>query len=168
MIDQIRRLKTDHLLHLGRLAAMTGGFLMLLLEIRFQHRAALVDDWRPWMPIIFCNSMIYLIPIAGIFWNKGGRQVSIAAYCLTITLGTIGVYFHSERHPFERLMEMMQVWLIPPDMGAQIISHHPPILAPLAFVGLGLIGLLFCFENRTNFAAIKIPSSVAAPVSIKS
>jgi hypothetical protein len=65
-------------------------------------------------------------------------------------------------------MEMMQVWLIPPDMGAQIISHHPPILAPLAFVGLGLIGLLFCFENRTNFAAIKIPSSVAAPVSIKS
>lgn len=167
-MDRLIQLKAEHLLHLGRLAAMSGGFLMLLLEIRFQHRAALIDDWRPWMPIIFCNSMIFVIPVAGIFWKKGGKQVSIAAYCLTMGLGMTGVYFHSEGHPIERLMDVMRVWVIPPELGAQIISHHPPVLAPLAFVGLGLIGLLFCFENRPALSEIKVPPSVAAPVGIKS
>ncbi|MBS1954237.1 MAG: hypothetical protein JST89_08625 [Cyanobacteria bacterium SZAS-4] len=143
------------LLRFSKLAALSGGFLLLLLEIRFQHRAALIDDWRPWMPIVFCNIMIYLIPIAGIFWRNGGKQILFCAYFLTIALGATGVYFHSEGHLIWRFMELTRVWLIPPSQGAEIAAHYPPVLAPLSFMGLGLIGMLFCFENGGPASASK-------------
>jgi len=156
MTAEINKIHLIRLLRFSRLAAMAGGFVMLLLEVRFQHRAALVDDWRPWMPIVFANLMIYLIPTAGIFWNKGGKFVLIGAYCLTMVLGTIGVYFHSDGHLIEHLLELMRVWIIPPNEGAEIAAHYPPIVAPLAFVGLGAIGLLFCIESPSKVSQTRI------------
>lgn len=147
MSAKTNNIQPIQLLRFGKIAAMAGGFLLLLLEIRFQHRAALIDDWRPWIPIVFCNIMIYLIPIAGLFWQKGGKQILACSYFLTIAMGAAGVYFHSEGHLIWRVMELTRVWLIPPNQGAEIVAHYPPVLAPLSFMGLGLIGLLFCFEH---------------------
>lgn len=156
MSAETNHIRLFRLLRFGKIAAMSGGFLMLLLEIRFQHRAALIDDWRPWMPIVFCNLMIYLIPVAGIFWHKGGKQILLCAYCLTIALGAIGVYVHSQGHLVERLVELLRVWTIPPGQAAEIAAHYPPVLAPLAFMGLGSIGLLFCFDSQQNLAEIQV------------
>ncbi len=50
MSEETKDIQPFRLLRLGKIAAMFGGFPMLLLEIRFQHRAALIDDWRPWIP----------------------------------------------------------------------------------------------------------------------
>lgn len=147
MFAKTENIQLFHLQRFAKIAVMSGGFLLLLLETRFQHRQALIDDWRPWMPIVFCNIMIYLIPIAGIFWQKGGKQILFCAYFLTIALGATGVYFHSEGHLIWRFMELTRVWLIPPNQGAEIAAHYPPVLAPLSFMGLGLIGLLFCFAD---------------------
>ncbi len=129
---------------------IAGGFFMLMIEIRFQHRAALIGDWRPWMPIIFCNAMIFLSPIAGIFWRKGGKVALRILYTLTIMLGVIGMYFHSGGHLIERIAEVTSVWSISLQNGAAIVSQHPPVLAPLAFVGLGFLGLLASATDRTQ------------------
>lgn len=168
MPAKIENVQLDRLLRFGKVAAMSGGFLMLLLEIRFQHRAALIDDWRPWMPVVFCNLMIYLIPISGLFWHKGGRQILYCAYFLTITLGAVGVYFHSEGHLIRRLMELTRVCLIPPNAGAEVAAHYPPVLAPLAFMGLGSIGLLFCLQDSRGtmgyLVARPLPAEAGAPL----
>ncbi len=168
MSDEAKKIQLFRLLRFGKIAAMSGGFLLLLLEIRFQHRGALIDDWRPSMPIVFCNLMIYLIPIAGVFWLKGGKQILYCAYFLTIALGAVGVYFHSEGHILERLAELMHVWLIPLKEGAEIAAHYPPILAPLAFMGLGSIGLLFCFESPLILSEIPLRSTEESAIRTKS
>jgi len=164
MTKKINKVEPERLLRFSKLAAMTGGFSMLLLEIRFQHRAALVDDWRPWIPIVFCSLMIYLIPVAGIFWHKEGKMLLIGAFCLTMVLGMIGVYFHSDGHLIEHLMELMRVWIIPPKEGAEIAAHYPPILAPLAFVGLGAIGLLFCLDSPLILSEVRVHAKVEPQV----
>lgn len=159
MSAETKNIQIFRLQRLSKVAVMALGFLLLLLEIRFQHRAALIDDWRPWMPIVFCNLMIYLIPIAGIFWHKGGKQILVCAYFLTMIMGALGLYFHSEGHLIQRLMELTRVWLIPPHQGAEIAAHYPPVLAPLAFIGLGSIGLIFCFDGTRG-----VMECSAAPV----
>src|SRR5271170_4979089 len=98
------------LLRLSQSAAMSGGFLLLLSEIRFEHRAVLIDDWRPWIPIVFCGLMAMVIPIATLFWDRGGKSILFSGYCLAACLGVLGLVFHSEGHLIQRLMEVSSVW----------------------------------------------------------
>ena len=129
---------------------MLGGFFLLLCEIRFEHRAVIVDDWRPWIPIVFCGLMLVVIPVATLWWDRGGKNVLVGCYCLAAGLGILGVVFHSEGHLLERLMEVFSVWLATMQAGAAIKALHPPVLAPAAFMGLGLIGLLFAATEKPD------------------
>jgi hypothetical protein len=131
-----------------KLAAMFGGFCLLLCEIRFEHRAVLVDDWRPWIPIIACGAMLVLIPLAGMLWERGGRHVLIATYLVCMLLGLLGLFFHAEGHLLQRLGEIFSVLTTSPEVGSSVKALHPPLLAPGAFCGLGLIGLIFCVQEK--------------------
>src|SRR5271163_2627550 len=131
------------LMRLSQSAAMSGGFFLLLCEIRFEHRAVLIDDWRPWTPIVFCGLMLMVIPIATLLWDRGGNSVLVGCYCLTACLGILGLIFHSEGHLVQRLIEVFSVWSSTLQTGAAVKALHPPLLAPAAFMGLGSVGLLF-------------------------
>lgn len=135
---------------LTRTMAMSGGFLFLLIETRFEHRSVLPADWRPWIPIIISGAMVALIPFAGIFWTKGGKRVLTIVYLMTVAMGMMGVYFHSEGRLLERVAELLQIWMVSLDDGSRIAASHPPVLAPLAFVGLGILGLLSCLGDSKN------------------
>jgi hypothetical protein len=137
-------------MRLSHSAAMFGGFLLLLCEIRFEHRAVIVDDWRPWIPIVFCGLMLVVIPIATHFWDRGGKKVLVGSYCLTACLGILGLVFHSEGHFMQRLFEVFSVWWSTLQTGAAIKAPHPPLLAPAALMGLGSIGLLFSVNEKPN------------------
>jgi len=138
---------------------MTGGFLLLFTEIRFEHRAVLIDDWRPWIPLIFCGLMLMVIPTASVLWERGGKSTLLGCYCLTVCLGVLGLYFHSEGHLLPRLIELFTVWSSNLQTGAAIKALHPPLLAPAAFIGLGSIGFLFCIsENQDIGDKLKVVS----------
>ena len=141
-------LRRPMLLRLCQSAAISGGFFLLLGEIRFEHRAVLVDDWRPWIPILFCGVMVPGIPLATFAGGRVGRYVLLGLYGLTIGVGALGGFFHSEGHFVERLMELFTVWTSSVQSGAAIKAGHPPLLAPFAFMGLGSIGLIFCLSER--------------------
>ncbi len=138
------------LMRAAQSAAMFGGFFLLLSEIRFEHRAVLVEDWRPWIPIVFCGLMLIVIPFATWLWGRGGSKVLLGCYCLTMCLGVFGLIVHSEGHLLQRLGEIFSVWSSTLQDGAAIKAHHPPLLAPAAFAGLGAIGLLFCLNEKTK------------------
>jgi hypothetical protein len=132
--------KSD-LLRRAQLAAMFGGFLMLLTEIRFEHRAVLIDDWCPWIPLGICAAMLVLIPLAEALWKRGGRTILKVAYGLTIAVGMLGLYFHSEGHLLQRLSDLALV-MTNLDAGASLNAAYPPLLAPCSFIGLGIVGWL--------------------------
>jgi hypothetical protein len=135
-------------LRLFQSVAMCGGFFLLLCEIRFEHRVVVIDDWRPWMPIIFSGLMLIVIPVATLLWDRGGRRALIVCYLLAACLGLLGVLFHSEGQLIPRLIEVFSVWWSPLHTGASIKALHPPLLAPAAFMGLASIGLLFCISEK--------------------
>ena len=120
----------------------------MLLEIRFEHRQVILDDWHALVPLVFCGAMLSIILISAIFWRQFGKLLLPISYCFTVAVGLLGVYFHSEGHLVDRLLETLSVWTLNVPTGASIQTDHPPLLAPLAFVGLGSIGLLFSADTN--------------------
>lgn len=125
---------------------MFGGYLLLLSEIRFEHRTAVIGDWRPWLPIALCLLMVMAIPLATWRWHQGGRSTLLLLNGAAVSLGLIGLYLHSDGHISRRLSEVFSVWTLALNTSAAITTEHPPLLAPLALVGLALIGTIFCAE----------------------
>ncbi|MFA6210825.1 MAG: hypothetical protein WC714_15445 [Candidatus Obscuribacterales bacterium] len=131
---------------IANMVIMSGGYLLLLSEIRFEHRAALIGDWRPWLPIALCLLMVMAIPLSTWRWHQGGRTALLLLNGAAAGLGLIGLYFHSGGHVLKRLFEVFSVWTLALNTSAAVTTEHPPLLAPLALVGLGLIGTIFCAE----------------------
>jgi hypothetical protein len=140
----------SNLIRIAHFAIMFGGFSVLLCELRYEHRAVLIGDGRPWLPLIFCMLMLVVIPLSAMIWRKGGKSLLMASYGLAIVLGLVGMIFHSEGHFLERVNELLLVWMSDLKTGAAVVGNHPPLLAPSAFVGLGFIGLLFCMSSPTT------------------
>ena len=137
------------IIRVSRSALMFGGFTILLNEIRFEHRTVLLDDWRPWIPLLLCSLMLVAIPLGTYLWERGGRNALLSLYVLTSGTGLLGVLFHSNGHLVQRLHEFFFVWTNSLQTGSLLKENHPPLLAPAAFIGLGLIGALFTLEPAT-------------------
>ena len=121
------------------------GAAFLLFEIRFEHREVLGETWRGWIPLSYSALLLAAGVPAWIAWTKGGRKVLAALFALAIAVGILGAWFHSDGRPDKSLAQVVRVWARAPgkDDG---MKHQdaPPALAPLAFCGLGLLGLLSC------------------------
>lgn len=135
------------LLQILKFAAMFGGYALMLVEIRFEHREVILDDWHALVPLVSCAVMLAIIITSAMFWRKFGKILLPIANCFTAAVGLLGIYFHSDGHLLDRLLETLSVWTSSVQAGAAIQADHPPLLAPLAFVGLGFIGLLFCADS---------------------
>ncbi|MGZ6125418.1 MAG: hypothetical protein ACXWLR_10695 [Myxococcales bacterium] len=123
-----------------------AGF--LLCEIRFEHREVLGETWRGWIPLSYAAILLAAGVPAWLSWHKGGRKVLAALFALAIAVGLLGAWFHSDGRPDKSLLRVARAWALPPGKdGGVKPGAAPPLLAPLAFSGLGLLGLLACASN---------------------
>ena len=148
-------LSKKKIIWLGQSATMFGGFLMLLVDVRFEHRGVFIDDWRPWIPIVLCALNLIAIPISAFFWHRGGKFCMMALYSVCLCAGGLGVLFHADGHLPDRVTELSRVWTSDLRSGAAIRAKHPPFLAPLAFTGLGMVGLIFIGADLSGRQAEK-------------
>jgi hypothetical protein len=127
------------------IAALLGGAGLLLVELRFEHREALGETWHAWVPLGYLALLLVAGAVALVFFHRGGRNVLAALFGLGIVVGALGLWFHSGGHPVQALADVAGAWLAPPGSDAGVkIGSAPPALAPAAFVGLGLLGLVSC------------------------
>ena len=57
-----------------------------------------------------------------------------------VIVGLLGFWLHNMGHPFSGLEMMLSAWAgAHPDP-----TSKPPVMAPLAFAGLGLLGMIVC------------------------
>jgi hypothetical protein len=143
--------RADTLLRWIGHALLMFGFAMLMLDIRYEHREAVGDVPFAWIPIVFSGVMIAVIPLAVALWNKGGKYLLAVGYAGAILVGLLGCFFHAHGHFFEHMVATLSVWQslvtkIDPK------SWFPPFFAPLAFDGLGTIGLFFTFHDEIRRA----------------
>lgn len=115
---------------LGRVACglLTVGYPVLWLEVYHDHRAIARIEPIAWAPVVTA-AVVGLCLAIGVFgWGSRLRWVGIAGAALSLLVGLVGLYLHNA----DRLRGELPF--------AQLL---PPLLAPLAFSGLGAMALLF-------------------------
>ncbi|MCA1825838.1 MAG: hypothetical protein ABR567_10260 [Myxococcales bacterium] len=125
-------------------AALLGGVALLLAELRFEHREVLGETWRSWIPIVYAAVTLVAGAVALLRWG-GGRRVLTVLFGCGVAVGMLGFWFHTGGHLIHGLRDVLLAWRVPlGEDGGIKIGSQPPALAPLAFCGLGTLGVLIC------------------------
>jgi hypothetical protein len=129
-----------------RIAAfLLGGAALLLCELRFEHREALGEAWQSWIPLLYCGLLLLAGGAALLRWRSWGRRALAVVFALGVAVGLAGCWFHTGGHLLNAVQQLFSAWLIPLGRdGGVKQGARPPALAPLAFCGLGSLGLLVC------------------------
>lgn len=128
---------------------LLGGLGLLLVEVRFEHQAVLAKKWQAWIPLAYTTIMLIAGPLGLFFWNRGGRILLCAGFALAPLLGLVGFWFHSKADPWLALSKVYKViWMMPGKI--PLDTDGPPVLAPLALAGLGMLGLVICLARCSN------------------
>jgi hypothetical protein len=111
--------------------------LLLGVETYLAHRISGTIMPKEWIPIIFGPTAGIALFIAGLLAIRKRTLATIIAsliYLLSIIVGLLGVYFHFIRAilPFAPLAERVSI---------PLFVWAPPILGPLTFALVGLMGL---------------------------
>jgi len=135
-------------------AAVLGGMALLLCELRFEHREVLGETWHSWIPLIYAAVTLLTGLVALLRWDGKGRPLLAMLFGAGIAVGLLGFWFHTDGHPITGVRNVLRAWRVPLGKDGGIkIGSQPPALAPLAFCGLGTVGLLVCATPRTKGSA---------------
>jgi hypothetical protein len=135
-------------------AAVLGGVALLLFELRFEHREVLGETWRSWIPLVYTGVTSLAGVAALVRWEAGGRRVLAVLFGIGIAVGLLGFWFHTGGHLVTGLRDVLGAWRVPLGQDGGIkIGSKPPALAPLAFCGLGTLGVLICAVPGAKGAA---------------
>lgn len=127
------------------LVTLAGGFLILLVEIRFQHSVVMGEKWQSWIPVIYLTTLLVLVPIAMVFFRRFGRNLLIVLFTGLTVVGTLGFWFHSKNKPIQAVSHVIKTDLEQPGhvkISDEDEETNPPLFAPLSLAGLGAIGVL--------------------------
>ena len=118
---------------------------------------------REWIPIIFGPVAGVLLLIAGVIAIKNRAAASWLAtfvFLASMIVGVLGAYFHFVRGTLPTAPVGSRVTL-------DLLIWAPPILAPFAFAGIGVIGLSAAWvEEPENSGRILLPwGSIQLPYS---
>jgi hypothetical protein len=137
-------------------AALLGGVATLLLELRFEHREALGETWHAWIPLAYTAVTLVVGAVTLVRWDPPWRRTLLVLFGAGVTVGLTGLMFHTDGHPLRAVGDMLAIWRVPPGHNGGIkVGSRPPALAPLAFCGLGALGLLACWSLPTRRRAPK-------------
>jgi hypothetical protein len=132
---------------------LVAGFLLMMLDVRFEHRQVVGEEKIAWTPIVYSMVMLFLIPLGVFLFKKGGKHLLTVCYAGALIVGALGIYLHSNGQLLARLTDVLAVWQnwgAAPETNA---PFYPPVLAPFSFLGLGSIGL---FINLRDLISSRI------------
>ncbi|MDX6499061.1 MAG: hypothetical protein QOG23_2321 [Blastocatellia bacterium] len=139
--------------------ALLGGLASLLIDIRWEHRVELGRQWETWIPLVYIGLMLIAGGVGLYQWNSWGRRVLQVGFSLCLIVGALGTWFHSKGDPVGNFRHVLTAWVVPIGTNGGVkIGSNPPEMAPLAFVGLGVMGLLCCskrFGSESNRIVIE-------------
>jgi hypothetical protein len=117
---------------------LAGAFIGLMVDLRVEHVDVVREHSIAWLPIIYSAFMTVACLVAFAIWNKTTRLIMLPLFALAFIVGGMGFYFHNDGNLKEVLKTSVNAWT---DSGMNL-PDGPPQMAPLAFAGLGLIGVL--------------------------
>lgn len=140
---------------------LMAGFVLLALEIRFEHRVVLGETRLAWTPIVYSLAMLPIGAIGLWRWENGGRKLLRWAFGAALIVGAMGVWFHAQGRGLSALIPVLSAWRLPIGTAGSAPEGMPPILAPFSFFGLGAMGVLACSRG---FSAMPVETDVLPAV----
>ena len=130
--------KMKNTLSINRLIVIiaTAGFLFLLVDTILEHLDAFKDEALAYVPVVFSIVGLVVAGVAAFRWDEMWIKLLHWCFIAAFAVGVVGVYLHvagqfeSEE---ERIAEHGE---------SKKEEKAPPPLAPLAFAGLGAVGML--------------------------
>jgi TRAP-type C4-dicarboxylate transport system permease small subunit len=138
--------------HRKVLLFLAGGMLTLVFDAFVAHyswnRGSM--HWNQWIPVVYgvAATVALALPAIRQFPGKLETRVLVAVGVLGLLVGNAGVYWH-----VLELMESLEGEEMTFKAIGQTIALAPPVFAPAAFSGVGL--LLMCLKRLTGAAAAK-------------
>jgi hypothetical protein len=124
---------------------VAGGYLFLFVETLIEHQEVLPGERPAFIPIIasLIGFIISLLSLQS--WKEG--MISLLKYFLIVTIlvGIGGLFFHNEARFQE---DQDDVEAISEEI--EFEGAEAPILAPSAFIGLGILGLIGTGRKRES------------------
>ena len=117
---------------------LAAAFLGLTTDIRVEHVEVVRETFLAWTPIVYSAFMALACLVAILFWNPTSRRILQILFLLAFLVGGLGFYLHNKGHLTTVLTASANAWIDP----KMKHSRGPPQAAPMAFAGLGLLGLL--------------------------
>ena len=156
-----------------------GALAGLLLEIRYTHRNVLGEEPLSWTPLLYSGLMVLIGIVALWLWERGGRKFLFWGFAIGLIVGPLGLWLHTMKQPVQGITRELSAWRQPIESGderhgvkgdnkgdekhksgeasgdehnqdASGPMNKPPVLAPLSFFGLGLLGMLACASRFQN------------------
>jgi hypothetical protein len=116
---------------------LATAFAGLVIDLRVEHVDVVREHTIGWLPIIYSMFMALACLVATILWNRIIRLIMLCLFVVALIVGGLGFYLHNHGNIEKVITTSIAAWTDPKLKH----SHAPPQLAPLAFAGLGLIGI---------------------------
>jgi hypothetical protein len=129
-----------------------SGLVLLLVEIRFEHKTVLAEKWQAWIPCGYLMMMAIVGPLSMLFFRKFGRIILVVCFAGLAIVGSLGFWFHSKGKPVEKVSTILATDLKEPGHLEADDDQVAPVLAPLSLIGLGTIGLILSLWQAKNGA----------------
>jgi len=126
------------------LLVLLGGYLTLLADIRVEHADRFARFWQAWIPIYYAGAMALACLLGALAWTPAMRRLLFWLFSVGFAVAGYGLYLHNHGDFLKLSHTLLDAWIAK-------IKHQdvPPELAPAAFAGLALIGMLTC-ARRTQ------------------
>ena len=125
---------------------LSGAFFGLMCDVRIEHVEVVHHRSIAWMPILSAGVMTVACLISSLWWNRPTKRVMVPLFVLAILIGALGFYLHNDGHLLGAVKTIIAAWT---DSQMQH-EDAPPRLAPMAFAGLGALGLLTCLKRFSS------------------
>jgi len=122
---------------------LSGAFFGLMCDVRIEHVEVVHHRSITWTPILFAGVMTVACFVSTVWWNRATKRVMVPLFALAILIGAVGFYLHNDGQVLGVVKTVIAAWT------NSHMQHEdaPPHLAPMAFSGLGALGLLTCFKR---------------------
>ncbi len=130
-------------------ALLNAGSAYLLLDTLIEHRHKLGSEPLSWVPPMVALAMAAVLCIVWLRWTPALQRLAWWAMWLPLLAGVVGFLLHNG----ERAEHGWRAF---------VTVDRPPMLAPLAFAGLGAFGLVVFAKRFAHDPAAPMDAPVSA------